>query len=200
MRTKILILVLILLVIVACTHNVNVPLRPDYQQNIYPDNKLSKLEKKIKFSKGEFSDNRPDISRLASFKQQVHTYNLHEERPLDEAFFEGLYQLMTSSGHEWSDTEPGDVQINLSFLNCQAERNAGLVSVGANSSVQIKLDFIDTASDDLIYSQVYSGTDERSQAMIGLMGMVLKSIDASMIDCINSVGDDENLVRALQKL
>lgn len=188
-----------LILIVGCTHTVDVPLLPDFNSNVYSDNELSNIKPAIKFVKGKFSDKRAEIGKLATFKQQVHTYNLYAERPIDEALFEGLAVLITLSDHKWIEKETGEVQIDLQLLSVQASRHAGFVNVGATSSIQIKLDFIDQKTDDIIYSQVYNGTDERQQALIGLMDLVIKSIDASIIDCINSVGDDESLARALKK-
>lgn len=199
MRKTLFVLLLGLLLFVACTHTVNVPLTPDYQTNLYPDNELSKVKPAITFFAGEYADKTTDNTKLATFKQQVHTYNLYGQRPMDEAFFEGLAVLMTTSGHEFIESGEGDVKINLQFLSMQAERNAGMINVGATSSVQFKLDFIDPETDDIIYTNIYNGQDDRSQAMIGLMDMVNKSIHQSMINCIQSIGDDANLAKALQK-
>lgn len=189
---------LVILLLASCSHTVNVALRPDFN-NLYTENELSKVQPSMKFGEGAFTDKRADASKLATFKQGIHTYNLYGERPEDEALFEGLDALMTSSGHEWVGKETGDVKINIQLLSFQASRNAGFVKVGATSSIQIKLDFIDAQTDEMLYSQVYNGTDERDQALVGLMGMVKESIDASIIDCIQGVGDDADLARALKK-
>ena len=90
------------------------------------------------------------------------------------------------------------MKVNLEFISIQAARNAGFINVGASSMIQIRLDFVEAATDQAIYSQVYSGQDERSQALIGLMDMVRASVDDSMINCFQSVGDDEGLARALE--
>ncbi len=199
MKRNVFILLSILLLVVGCSHTVNLALRPSFQENLSPGNELSSIQPAIKFSQGEFTDKRADIGKLASFKQGVHTFNLYDERPIDEALYEGLQVMMTASGHEWLGEETGQVKIDMQFLGFQASRNAGFIKVGASSNIQIKLDFIDTKTDEVIYSQVYNGTDERDQALIGLMDMVKKSIDASIINCISNVGEDADLARALKK-
>jgi hypothetical protein len=116
-----------------------------------------------------------------------------------DALYEGLNAAVTASGHKWSDPPYGDVKVNISFLSLQAARNAGFVMVGATSAIQIKVDFIDAKKSEPIYTNIYSGNDERNQAMIGLMGMVKDSIDASIIRCIQSIVDDADLAKALKK-
>ena len=187
----------LLLVLAGCTHTVDMALRTDFSANLRGQNELAEVSPPIVFSPGEFSDIRPSSQFLTTFKQGVHTYNLVEERPIEDALFEGLGALVVSSGHEWSETG-GSVKVNLEFISIQAARNAGFINVGASSMIQIRLDFVEAATDQAIYSQVYSGQDERSQALIGLMDMVRASVDDSMINCFQSVGDDEGLARALE--
>lgn len=187
----------LLLVLAGCTHTVNMALRTDFNAHLRGQNDLAGVSPSITFSQGEFSDRRPPGPYLTTFKQGVHTYNLVEERPIEDALFQGLEALVVSSGHEWSETG-GSVKVNLEFVNFQAARNAGFINVGATSMVQIRLDFVEATTDETIYSQIYVGQDERTQALIGLMDMVRASVDGSMISCIQSVGDDEALVRALE--
>ena len=52
----------------------------------------------------------------------------------------------------------------------------------------------------MLYTNIYSGTDKRDQAMIGMMGMLKDSIDAALIRCMQSVVDDGELVKALGKI
>jgi uncharacterized lipoprotein YajG len=199
MRKKLFLLALILVFIAACTHRVDIAMRPDYKAQLKPGNELPKVTPAILFCKGEFSDKRPDPTKLATFKQAVHTYDLYEERPVADALFEGLNAGITASGHKWSDAPDGEVKVNVSFISLQAARNAGFVMVGATSSIQIKIDFINAKKGDTIFTNIYTGNDERNQAMIGLMGMVKDSIDASIVRCIQSVVDDAELAKALKK-
>lgn len=183
----------------SCSHTVNVALRPDYENSLYPDNEIAKLETPVSFGKGLAEDKRADKTRLTTFKQGVHTYNLYEERPISEVIFEGLKTLLLKSGHQWGDSTTAEIRVDLQVLGFSAARNAGFVKVGATSGIQIKLDFVDTATNDLLYSQVYNGKDERDRALVGTMGMVEESIDASIVDCLNNVGNDTALLEALQK-
>ncbi len=199
MRRNLIFLILILVVMAGCQHRVNVALRPDFDATIQPGIELSNVESAIQFFKGEFADKRPDPSSLAKFKQPMHTYTLYEERPVDEALFEGLEVLITTSGHRWSNSEQGNVKVNVEFINLTAARVAGFIKVGATSGIQIKVDFLDAKTGDTIYTNVFSGTDKRSRALIGVMGMVKDSIDGSIVNCIQSVGDDADLSRALKK-
>lgn len=196
---NIIMLFLTLLLFTHCTHTVNVALRPNYQADLIPDNELSTVEPSINFGKGQFSDKRADKSKLASFKQGVHTYNLYGERPFEEALYEGLRTLFVKSGHQWSDSTSGDVQVDLQLLSSHARRNAGFIKVGATSSIQVKLDFTDMAANDVIYTQVYNGMDERDRTLIGTMSLVEESINACINDCLNKVGIDKDLARALNK-
>lgn len=192
-------LLLIIILFTGCTHIVNVPLIPDYEMYIVSSIELASIDPSLKFIKGDFDDKRADVSMYATFKQQVHTYNLFTERPVEEAIYDGLAVMLKKAGHSWSDIGDGQIKVNLQLLSTAASRNAGMISVGAISSIQIKLDFVNNNSGNLIYSQIYNGSDDRSQAMIGLMDMVKKSVEASIIDCINNVANDILLVQALKK-
>jgi len=200
MRKTLLGILAVVVLLVACTHTVNVALEPDYETNLYYDNELSKVKPAITFFAGAYEDKRTDNTTLATFKQEIHTFNLYSDRPVDEALFDGLAVLVSKSGHEWNDSGEGQVKVNMQFLNCQAERHAGMIKVGASSSIQIKLDFIDAKTDDMIHTNIYNGADERAQAMVGMMSMVEASIDASLVACVQSVGDDAGLAKALNKL
>ncbi|MBU4492112.1 MAG: hypothetical protein KKD69_06580 [Euryarchaeota archaeon] len=195
---RLLIAALALAVVTSCTHSIAVPLRPNYQEALRKDSAFAKLQPPLRFSKGTFADKRPDTTMLSSFKQQAHTFNLHAERPIDEAIFDGIKTMLTNSGHTWSESAPQDVRIDMQLVNVQASRNAGFFEVTASSSVQVKLDFIDASSGKSIYSDIYTGKDDRGRAMIGLMSMVIESIDASVIDLVNKVGNDERLAAALK--
>jgi hypothetical protein len=186
----------LLMVLAGCTHTVNMALRADFGAHLRGQNDLAGVSPSIIFSQGEFSDRRPTPQFLTTFSQGVHTYNLIEERPIEDALFQGLEALMVSSGHDWSE-EGGSVKVNLEFVSLQASRNAGFINVGASSMVQIRLEFVEADTDQAIYSETYVGQDERSQALIGLMDMVRSSVDQSMVNCIQSVGDDEALAQAL---
>jgi uncharacterized lipoprotein YajG len=185
---------------VGCTHNVNIALRPDFKATIQAGNELVKVKPALQFFKGDFLDKRSDPTLLASFKQGMHSFELREERPVADALFEGLLVALTASGHTWNAGKEGEVKVNVTFINLQAARNAGFVKVGATSAVQIKVDFVDAKTGTIIYSNVYSGTDKRDQALVGFMGMVRSSIDASLSHCVQSVTDDAELAKALQKM
>jgi len=184
----------------ACTHTVNVALRPDFQTKLEKKNQLADVKPAVKFMKGSYADKRRETGTLTTFKEGIHTYNFYEERPVSEALFEGLETLITGSGHEWMKTGVGDVQIDAQLLNLQARRDAGFVMVSASSSVQIKLDFIEKKTGTMLYTQVYNGADDREQALIGMIDMVVASLDAAIVKCINDVGADEGLSKALKKV
>jgi hypothetical protein len=182
----------------ACTHRVDVALRPNFNAELKPGRELTRVAPAVTFVRGEFEDKRPNPTQLATFKQQMHTYNLYEERPIADALYEGLRAAVTASNQMWSDSTAGDVKVNLTFINLQAARNSGMVSVGATSSIQIKADFLNARTRNVIYSNIYTGSDERSKAIVGLMGMVKASIDASILRCVQSVVDDPGLAKALE--
>ena len=190
----------VMTLMVACTHRVDVALRPNFAAEIKPGRELSKITPALTFSRGEFADKRPNPTQLAQFKQQMHTYNLYEERPIADALYEGLRTAITASNHVWTDSLSGNVKVNLTFINLQAARNSGMVSVGATSSIQVKADFVNAKTGEVIYSNIYTGSDERSKAMIGLMGMVKDSIDASILRCVQSIVDDQGLANALGRI
>ncbi len=182
-----------------CTHNVNVPLKPNYGDSLTKEGTLSSVKTPVTLLKGSFTDKRADTSKLAMFKQQAHTFNLHADRPIGDVIFDGLKELFLNSGHKFTDSAPADVRVDISLLNISASRNAGMVRVTASSSIQIKLSFTDM-EDNVIYTEIYNGTDDRGHAMVGTMNMVYESIDAAIVNCINNVGKDENLANALRKL
>jgi len=197
---KNLFIVLFLFVFISCTHRVNVPLTVDYQNNTPAINSFSTLDNNYTFVKGEYIDKRVDVSKLASFKQEIHTFDLYAERPIGDVIFEGLSTLIHKAGKRWSLDGSGNIKINLQLLSLTASRNAGMIHVGANSTIQIKLDFIDMKTQRIIYTQIYNGSDDRKQAMIGLMNMVKDSINSSIINCINSVANDKMLIESLKQL
>ncbi|NQU54332.1 MAG: hypothetical protein HQ522_17535 [Bacteroidetes bacterium] len=188
-----------IVLLTGCTHKVYLPLIPDYEMEVNSSDILKSIEPSMQFVKGSFEDKRSDITLFATFKQQVHTYNLFAERPVEDAIYDGIAVMFDKNGHSWSDSETGQIKINLKLLSATAARTTGMIKVGANSSIQINLEFVDNKSGNLIYSQEYNGTDERSQVMIGLMDMVKKSIDASIINCINNVANDKLLAESLTK-
>ena len=200
MKKKLVLLVVMLSVLGACTHRVDVALRPDFKAKLQQGHELPKVTPALQFFKGDYADKRTDPTMLAQFKQPMHTYNLFEERPMADALYEGLGAAIGGSGHQWNEGKDGDVKVNATFVNLQAARNAGFIMVGATSSIQIKLDFIDAKTGDTLYTNIYSGNDKREQAMIGLMGMVKASIDASLVNCVQGVVDDAELAKALQKV
>ena len=191
--------VIMVLFFVGCTQTVLVPLTPYYPTGIFSATELASFDTPLQFIKGDFEDKRADASMYATFKQQAYTYQLFTERPVEEVIYNGLAVMLKQAGHSWSDDEAGQIKVNLQLLSTTASRNAGMVMVGATSSIQIKLDIIDNNSSNLVYSQIYNGNDERSQAMIGLMDMVKESVDASIINCIYNVSNDTLLTQALKK-
>lgn len=197
MRLKVLATLAIAVLTVQCSHKVNLALQPEYDESVLKESELSSVPA-MSFRKGSFADKRADPSKLGSFKQGMHTYNLYAERPIEDALFEGLQRLVGNAGHSWTDQDSADVQVDLQLLNVNAARNAGFVQVGAVSGVQIKLDVIDGRTGRLLHSDVYNGADGRSRTLIGTMGMVKESLDASLIDCINNVGKDAKLAAVLK--
>ncbi len=188
------------LLLIGCTHTVNVPLKPNYEESLAKENALSSVTPPIALVKGGFADKRADTSKLATFKQQVHTFNLYGERPLEEVIFDGLKELFSNSGHTFNVSGSGDARVDVALLNLSASRNAGMVDVTASSSIQISLRFTNLNANNVIYSEIYNGSDDRGRAMVGTMDMVYESINAAIVDCINSVGEDESLVKALKEI
>lgn len=182
-----------------CAHTVSVPLKPNFEENLTKENTLSTIRPSITFLKGNFVDERADKSKLTTFKQQVHTYDLFPERPVDEVIFDGMQSLISNSGHMFNISGPANVRVDITLLNIQAARNTEMFEVTASSKIQLKIDFIDPESNYLIYTDIYNGTDDRGRAMVGTIDMVFESIDAAIINCINNVGKDGNLASALKK-
>jgi len=198
-KRKPLLAVIALVLVSACTHRVAIALRPDFNAKLQRGHELPKMTPPLKFFRGNYTDKRQDPTLLATFKQGVNTYNLQEQRPMGDAIFEGLAAAITASGHQWNEAKDGDVRVDATFVNLQAARNAGFVMVGATTAIQVKLDFVDAKTGNLIFSNIYSGTDKREKAMLGLMGMVKDSVDASIVNCIQSVVDDAELTKSLLK-
>ncbi len=183
-----------------CAHTVKVPLRPAFDTGVAESSALKSVQPPMRFRSGKFTDSRGDTTKLAMFQQQMHTYNLYGERPMSEVLFEGLGVLISRADHRWNEGAEPQVQVDVVLLSVQAARNAGMIAVGASSSVQVKLDFVDPRANRILYSGIYNGSDKRSQAMIGLMGMVRASIDQSILNCLNEAGKDEKLAEALRSL
>ncbi len=189
----------LLLVLISCTHQVPVALRPEYKTAVARSAELAAVQPTLSFGRGFYADRRPDTTMLATFKQGANTYHLFGQRPIADALYEGLMVLVTSAGHRWLPPDSGlpDLRLDLQLLSLQAARNAGFINVGATSSIQFKLDVVDARTGQQVYSNIYNGTDQRSQAMLGLMSMVRESIDASIVNSINSVGADAKFAAAI---
>ncbi len=185
------------LLVAGCAHTVNVPLQPAFQTGIAKSSALESVRPPVPFGAGSYRDGRADTTKLAMFEQGPHKFTLYGMRPMRDVLFEGLGTLLTHAGHSWGDSLPPQVRVDATLLNMQAARNAGMIAVGASSSVQVKFDFTDARTHQLLYSGIYNGSDKRSQAMIGLMSMVNASIDQSILNCVNEVGKDEKLAAAL---
>lgn len=183
----------------ACTHTETFKLKPDFGATLAKQTALSTVQPAVKLARGKVADKRADISKLASFKQGMHTFNVFGARPIEDVVSEGLAKLFTTSGHEWVDASAAEVRVDLQILSVNTGRNAGFVSVGASSSIQIKLDFVDAKTSQSLFSEIYNGKDERQRAMVGTMSMVEESMDAAIVDCINAVGKDADLAKALAK-
>ncbi len=185
------------LLVSGCAHTVHVPLNPSFQSGLSKTNALVSVRPPVTVGAGRYSDARPDTSKLAMFKQQMHTYNLYGDRPVSQVVFQGLHTLFTDAGHTWNDAADAPLRLDVQLLSVQASRNAGMIAVGAESAIQIKLDVMDARQNRVLYTQIYNGTDKRSQALVGFMGMVRASINQSILNCVNEVGKDEKLAAAL---
>jgi hypothetical protein len=186
--------------VAACTHTVTFKLKPDFGAGVSKQTALSQVQPGIKFALGKVADKRADISKLSTFKQGAHTFNVFGARPIEEVVAEGLGKLFTFSGHEWVDASAAEVRVDLQILSVSTGRNAGFVTVGASSGIQIKLDFVDMKTSQTLFSEIYNGKDERERAMVGTMSMVEESMNAAIVNCINAVGKDSDFAKALKKL
>lgn len=189
-----------LALLAGCAHTVRMPLQPSFESGVTESKALATVRPALRVGRGEFTDSRTDTTRLATFQQAIHTFNLYADRPMQDVLAEGLGVVLTRAGHTFPASAEPQVVVNTTLLSVQAARNAGMIAVGASSSVQVKLDFVEMPSRRLIHSGVYNGSDKRSQALVGLMGMVRASLDQSIINCMNEVGADEKLASALRGL
>lgn len=200
MKRRPLILLATLLLLAGCAHTVKVPLHPSFDSTAPQANALSSVRPALSVAEGGFTDSRSDTTKLATFQQGAHTFNLYGDRPVSQALSEGLQSLFTRAGHQWSKGGDAQVRVDVQLLSFSAARNAGFVAVGASSALQVKLDVFDAKQGKQIYSQVYNGSDKRSQALVGLMSMVNSSINQSIVNCLEEVGRDERLAVALRAL
>ncbi len=200
MKKQLLLVVVALVFIGACTHRVDIVLRPDFKAMLQKGNELTKVTPALQFFKGDYTDKRTDPKLLTTFQQGPDRYNLFGERPMADAIYEGLRAALTASGQTWNEGNEGEVKLNVTFVNLSAARSLRFFKVGAESTIQVMVDFVNGKTGDTIFTNIYSGTDKRHQALIGLMGMITDSIDASIVRCIQSVVDDAELVKALGKL
>jgi uncharacterized lipoprotein YajG len=200
MNRRPLILVAMLMLLAGCAHTVKVPLHPMLDTAAPQANALSSVRPALVVAQGRFTDSRTDTTMLAMFQQGPHTFNLYGDRPMSQVLNEGLQALFTRAGHKWVTGGDAQVRVDAQLLSMSAARNAGFVAVGASSAVQVKLDFFDVRQGKQVYTQVYNGSDKRSQAMIGLMSMVNSSINQSIVNCLEEVGRDEQLAAALRAM
>jgi uncharacterized lipoprotein YajG len=199
MRKKVFALALVLVFVAACRPRIPIVMRPNFKAQLQKGHELPNVTPAILFCKGEFTDKRPDMTKLASLSSDMVTYDLYEERPVADVLFEGLSAAVTASGHKWSDVPDGEVKVNISFLSLKVAESEGLVVVATMSAIQVNIDFVDAKKGDMIYTNVFRGNDERSPLVMSFMRKVTDSIDASIIRCIQSVVDDAELAKALKK-
>lgn len=197
MSRKLVVLFAFVACVTACTHRVNLALRPTFDNALRSEG-LAAITPPLTVRPGDVVDKRADTTKVAMFKQGIHTYNVYAERPPADVIVEGLQSLFSRAGHTWTDVADARITVDIQLLGIETARNAGFVKVGAISTVQIRLDFMATSSGTAIYSEVYNGTDERDRALVGLMGMVKDSVDQAIINCLDSVGKDARLAAALR--
>ncbi len=194
-------LLLSVLTLAGCTHSVNVDLQPRFDPGVSPDDVLATVQPPVTFVRGTFTDRSAgaEEERIAQFKQGIHTYNLFPERPVEEALFDAVQATLEESGQQWLAAGGGDVRVDLELLDLEASRHAGFINVGARSRVQLRAIFVDPETEREIYSNVYTGSDERQQALIGLMGMVRESLNTALGECARSMAGDEALAAAIAR-
>jgi hypothetical protein len=195
MKSKRTILVLFFVALLAWQCGVNttdVLLSPDFNRRIDQTSVLSSLTKQFKFCRGDFIDKRSDTTMLGSYKREMYDYKFRSKQSLANLIFKGLETLLLNSGQQWLEPNAADIRIDLRLLNTNTETNASM-SGKYHVGLQIRLDFIDNRTAEVIYFGIYKATDSESNS-------VGEGFDNAMIQCINLVGQDTDLRRALAKL
>ncbi len=182
-----------MILLVRCSipiQRVEVDLYPNFVEYSKKENALSMIQSTIAFSMGDFVDKRLDTTNLATYRRELNTYCVYAKRPVDATIFKGIKSLITLSGHEWVDKGPAEIQVNLRLLNAHADRTSTLGRY--SSGIQIRLDFVNTSTDEIIYSGTYKGIYNKGWTIV-------ESIETSIINCVNSIGMDKELAKILKK-
>lgn len=178
------------MILCSCSYVEKVTIKAD-PENIITKTVLRDIKPPLKFTRGKYEDKRADFSYLAKWSEGMYTWTLYEETPIEDVIFDGLRTLFIHSGLAWVNNDTSDIIINVTLLGVVTTRNHIIFSDEIYSSIQIKLDLIYAASGKLIYSNIYNGTNEDNGFIT--ISDVEKSINESLINCINSVGMDKEL-------
>lgn len=189
--------VLISLILCSCSHVEKVTIKAN-PENIITKTVLKEISPPLRFTRGKYEDKRADFSYLAKWSEGMNTWTLYEDTPIEDVIFDGLKTLFFNSGLAWVNKDSSEIIINVTLLGVVTIRTPKFFSEEINSGIQIKLDFIYAASGKQIYSNIYNGTNE-DQGFI-IMSDIEKSINESLINCINSVGMDKELKENLSNI
>ncbi|MCL5991864.1 MAG: hypothetical protein M1419_07155 [Bacteroidetes bacterium] len=197
MKKFVILLLSISLILCSCSHVENVTIKAD-PEKIITKTVIKEITPPLKFARGKYEDKRADFSYLAKWSEGMNTWTLYEETPIEDVIFDGLRTLFMHSGLAWVNKDSSEIIINVTLLGVVAIRTPKIFSEEIISSIQIKLDFVSSASGKQIYSNIYNGTNEDYGFII--MSDVEKSINESLINCINSIGLDKGLKENLSNI
>lgn len=196
-KTTILILVLCTFLLSSCgARSYTVHLNPNaFQGNYIIANAISEITPIIKFSRGIYTDKRDDKKYFGTSKR----YNILTENEFSDAFYDGLEVFLSSSNQSWVNPEESYVRIDVELLETKSELIQGFWVIQFMSSLSTKIKFIDIETDKMIYQQTYDGFSN-IKTPVGHKSMFKSVINKSIVDCINKIGMDKELYKALIKM
>jgi hypothetical protein len=182
-----------------CTHTYVMEVNPNFFREAYEvENEISTITPAIRFSKGDFVDIRENKEYPGTLEIGPHTYNLVTKNDFSDAFYDGLRVFLVDSNQLWVESEESDIEIAIELLKTESDFKRGFSVVRFESGISARLAFIDSQTDHLIYQETYDGSSQlRTPA--GHTSMVKRTANRAIVDCLNKMGMDKDLYKALME-
>ena len=174
-----------------------VNLNPNDNSDMYlTDNAVSSITPPIIFSKGKYIDSRKNKEYYGINER----YIILTDNEFSDAFYDGLERFIESSNQSWSDIGESDIKVDVELLETHIDEIIGWTTIKYESRLSTKITFIDLKNSKAIYQQTYKGESYVTTIMGGHVSVFNKSVNYSMVECINKIGMDKGLYEVLKKL
>ena len=115
---------------------------------------------------------------------------VYTEQAGDDILFEGLKNVFVRSGHKWTDPADADILVDIILHELVAMDKGIEISKYQTGSLDVQISFVDRASEQVFYTNRYSGSSATPYNIAERLQLVI-------ISCMDNVGSDVKLARAI---